>query len=71
MSGRALPHSVDGCLAKTFYVHMLSLHMTSAEQAELLEHFSRKAHCCLAQEKMEWENLSSDQGPESCVHTLG
>lgn len=45
--------------------------MTSAEQAELLEHFSRKAHRCLAQEKMEWENLSSDQGPESGVHTLG
>lgn len=59
------------CLAKTFYVHMLSLHMTSAEQAELLEHFSRKAHRCLAQEKMEWENLSSDQGPERGVHTLG
>lgn len=30
------------CLAKTFYVHRLSLHMTSVQQAKLLEHFSRK-----------------------------
>lgn len=59
------------CLAKTFCVHMLSLHMTSAQQAKLLEHFSRKAHCCLAQEKVDCENLRSDQGPESVFHTLG
>lgn len=58
------------CLSKTFYVCMLSLHMTFAQQAELLEHFSRKAHWCLAQVKMECENLSSDRGPESGLHTL-
>lgn len=45
--------------------------MTSAQQDKLLEHFSRKAYCCLAQEKMECENLSSDRGPESGFHTLG
>lgn len=58
------------CRAKT-YVHRLSLHMTFAQQAMLLEHFSRRAHCCSAQEKMECENLSLDQGPESGFHTLG
>lgn len=59
------------CLAKSFNVPVLSLHMTSAQQAELPESFSRRAYCCLAQEQMGCGNLSSDRGPESVLDTLG
>lgn len=59
------------CLAKSFNVPVLSLHMTSAQKAELPESFSRRSHCCLAQEQMGCGNLSLDWGPESVLDTLG
>lgn len=45
--------------------------MNSAQQAELPESFSRRAHCCLVQEQTGCGNLSSDLGPESVLDTLG
>lgn len=59
------------CLAKSFNVPVLSFHMNSAQQAELPESFSRRAHCCLVQEQTGCGNLSSDLGPESVLDTLG
>lgn len=57
------------CLAKNFNVPVLCLPMTSAQQSELSQNFSRRAHCCLTPEHMGCGKLSSDQGPENVLDT--